>query len=157
EACPDGREFLRVLAPLVEHRSGRVIRLPRLDPPRFLAWLHEHFDGRALPPYLLICDSFENFPLEFQFLCNAFAVTGRLWFDDPRDCAAYVRKVLAVEHGTFTVGREQVLASPMDDDVTYADYAHIIAPMLPALAEAGFSLRSLLGDDCHRQALLDAG
>jgi hypothetical protein len=156
EACPHKDQIAHALAPLVTHRAGTVMTLPSMaTPPQFLTWLQEQFNAGTLPPYLLIADSFENLPLEYQFILNAFAVTGRLWLDDPDAYQVYGQKVLDVEGGKFPVGPRRLVATPMDDDVTYADYQNIIAPLLPALEAASFSLEPLIGaPDFDQQSLL---
>jgi hypothetical protein len=54
-------------------------------------------DTEKIPYYLCIVASPERISWEFQqFLDGEYAV-GRLWFDDPRDCVSYVRKLIAYE------------------------------------------------------------
>ena len=157
EACPDRKAVELALQPLLEHRSGGVITMPKLDPMTFVQqWLQERFNANQLPPYLLICDSFENIPLEYQFIFNAFAVTGRLWFDTSEAYETYVRKVLAVERGQREAGSRCVVASPVDDDVTFADCNNIIKPLLALPAGESLPLEGLLAPDFNEQSLLEA-
>jgi hypothetical protein len=156
--CPNKDLIERALSPLIEHRAGAIITIPNnMGVMEFQSWLREQFNDHKLPPYLLICDSFKNIPLEYQFIFNAFAVTGRLWLDELDAYETYVRKVLAVERGEFKTGSHHIVATPMDDEVTYADYGNIIAPMLPVLEAASFPLNSLIGKpDFEKQKLLSA-
>lgn len=156
EACPNKGEVERALQPLVEHRSGKVLILPKLDQRAFVdQWLRDNFNKNAIPPYLLICDTFENVPLEYQFIFNSFAVAGRIWFDDPGAFDTYVKKVLAVERGQYVTGNRCLVASPVDDDVTYADHKNIIQPLLELSAEQSLPLEALLPPDFSEQSLLE--
>lgn len=157
EACPQKERIELALQPLVEHRLGIIVTMPKLEPPAFIQqWLQKRFNTNQLPPYLLICDSFDNIPLEYQFLLNAFTVTGRLWFDDPELYQVYVQKVLAVERGAYQTGTRFVVASPVDDDVTYADYNNIIKSLLALPADQSLPLEAVLESGFNEQSLLES-
>lgn len=156
ERCPDRVAVTEVLEPLVRHRDGRVIVMPAAEPHEFLAWLQEQFNAKTLPGYILICDTFEHIPLEYQFILNAFSATGRLWLDGPGGIEAYVHKVLAVEHGALAPGPRRVVATPMDDPVTVADYVGIISEIVPDLTAAAGPVDVLAGTDFGQDALLAA-
>lgn len=155
--CPNRHEVESALHPLVEHRSGRFLEMPKLLPGEFQHWLADQFNNRQLPPYLLICDSFENIHLEYQYIFNAFAVTGRLWFDEPAGYDAYVQKVLAVERGEVGAGDAAIVACPVDDDVTFADNKSIISPMLKSREAQSLELKALRGQDFNKDSLLESG
>ncbi|MDR7419796.1 MAG: hypothetical protein QN178_12915 [Armatimonadota bacterium] len=156
ERCPDRAGVTEALAPLVRHRDGRVVVMPAAQPDAFLPWLQEQFNTGTLPPYLMICDTFEHIPLEYQFILNAFAATGRLWLDSPQATGSYVRKVLDVERGALVPGPRRVVATPMDDPVTAADYLGIISEVVPGLTGASGPLDVLAGGDFGEDTLLAA-
>ncbi len=156
EGCPDRPTVTEALEPLIRHRDGRIVVMPVAEPPAFLAWLQDQFDTRALPEYVVICDTFEHIPLEYQFILNAFLATGRLWLDGPEAFEAYVRKVLAVERGTLVPGSRRVVATPMDDPVTVADYVGIISEIVPELSGMAGPVDLLAGADFGQDALLAA-
>lgn len=156
EACPNIQQVRSALEPLIRRRSGQIITIPKMDPASFTQWLADQFNDRTLPSYLLICDSFDNILLEYQVIFNAFAVTGRLWFDDPALIRAYVEKVLAVEQGQLDVGQRRVVACPCDDDVTYADYQQIIMPMLDDASPDFIPLEPLVEARFNERSVLDA-
>src|SRR6185503_240434 len=150
EACPHLDRVRNALAPLVAHRQGELLVIPRLDPPRFLReWLAPRASSGELPRYLLLCDTCENLPLEYQFILNAIGTTGRLWLDDAAGLDAYVDKVLRAERGELASAGRSVIACPDDDPVMAADRRNIIDPLV------GPSLEPLLGRDCTPGALLD--
>jgi hypothetical protein len=176
--CKDKKEIERALKPLVEKRSGTIITVPKLEPEGFLAWVahifgirdisylppdlieldwvRQSFSRNNIPRYLLVCDSFDNFPLEYQFILNAFAVSGRLWFDNPEDFDTYVNKVVQVERGQYPhVGKELAVASPVDDTVTDADNKNIIW-YLRGLPLWGSAFRAILKEEFNRETLLES-
>jgi hypothetical protein len=153
DRCADRAAMIDALAPLVRHRDGRVIVAPAGPPPEFLAWLQAQFHAGALPGYMLIGDTFEHIPLEHQFILNAFAATGRLWLDDAAGIDAYVRKVLAVERGDLAPGSRRVVATPMDDPVTVADYLGIVSEIVPDLAGISGPIDVLAGPDLALETL----
>ncbi|MBI2851676.1 MAG: hypothetical protein HYX84_01035 [Chloroflexi bacterium] len=157
EVCPHKAEVERALQPLIEHRSGQLLVLPKLDPPAFVdQWLQPRFNDGSIPPYLLICETFENFPLEYQFILNSFAVAGRLWFDDPGTFETYVQKVLTVERGQRDAGTRCIVASPVDDDVTFADNENLIKPLLELPKTESLPMEPLLPPEFGEQSLLEA-
>lgn len=156
EACPERERVEQALAPLVEHRGGGVMVVPKLEPPQLLQeWLQPRFNDDEVPGYLVLCDTFENLPIEFQFVLNAFGVTGRLWFDDPADLESYVDKVLRLERGEMATGKGCTVASPVDDTVTFADRQNIIDPLLELPESKDLALQSLLAGDFTEQTLLE--
>jgi hypothetical protein len=156
ESCPHDGEVEQALGPLVAHRGGEVIRIANMDPAHFVqGWLQPRFNDGSLPRYLLICDTFENFPIEFQFILNAVGVTGRVWFPDVSDLQAYVDKVLRLERAPGRTADGSTVASPVDDSVTFADRMNIIDPILSSPDAAGLHLRPLLGADFSKPRLLE--
>lgn len=154
--CPDQEGVTGALEPLVRQRDGRVIVMPAAGPQEFLNWLREQFNAGTLPGYIMICDTFEHIPLEYQFILNAFSATGRLWLDGREALEAYVRKVLAVERGAMKPGPRRVVATPMDDPVTVADYLGIISEVVPDLARVSEPVDVLAGTDFGQDTLLAA-
>jgi hypothetical protein len=79
ENCLYKRDIERAVEPLVKHRGGKILTIPKLtvDTKGSKEWVERCAKEDFLPKYLLICDSFENIELEFQFILNAFSVTGR--------------------------------------------------------------------------------
>ena len=154
EACESRAEILEALTPLIDHRHGRVVETPSFEDVGFFQnWLSEIFAARQLPPYLLICDDFANISLEIQFVFNALAVTGRLYFDHPDDYAAYAEKVLRVERRRLPNGKRCVLASPQDDTVTFVDCENLVKPALDSHAGKSLDLEPLLGAQFDEGAL----
>lgn len=157
EACPERERVERILRPLVEYRNGSMIVIPKLDSPQFIQeWLQPRFNDDEVPAYLLICDNFENLPIEFQFILNAFGATGRLWFEDCSDLQAYVEKILGLERGEMSVQKGCTVASPVDDTVTFVDRKNIIDPLLELPEAKKLSLQPLLADDFTHQTLLES-
>lgn len=155
DQCPNLAQVERALGPLVSHRNGEVIRIARMQPPQFVQWLQPRYNDDSLPRYLLICDTFENIPIEFQFILNAHGVTGRLWFPEVGDLGAYVDKVLSLEQDGLPAAGMSTIASPVDDSVTFADRKNIIDPLLLTPEVADLHLHPLLGTDFTEQALLE--
>lgn len=144
ENCLYKKDIERAIEPLVKHRGGRILTIPKLtvDTKGSREWIENCGRESYLPKYLLICDSFQNIEIEFQFILNAFSVTGRLWFDHPEHFEIYASKVLAVESHNFeNLGRLLTVASPVDEFVTSSDYQRIIKPIL---SETEFKLDPLL-------------
>jgi len=150
DECPNRKEIERALNPLIKRRAGKVLTIEKMDPEVFVQWLDPQIREGYFPQYLLICDSFENIPLEIQFLFNAFAVAGRLWFNNPNDFETYANKVLQVEKREQETGSKYVMASPADDTITFQDTEQIIKPIMglsekfTPLLSSNFNEKSLL-------------
>ena len=97
DSCPSGDEIERTLSPLVKLRKGKVIKIPKLDVSKFLNWIKNSAGELIKTPYVMICDNFENVPIEYQYVLNAFLVTGRVWFDNFHYFEQYVEKLLRVK------------------------------------------------------------
>ena len=151
ERCPHKSKVIEAIAPLVEKRHGEVIELEYMDPDSFCRWLVERVNAkRWLPDYLLICDNYQNIPLEYQVLLNSISATGRVWWEDPQAIGAYVDKTVGVESGERYAGVNSAVGSPVDDPVTEADYDNIITELLDS-DSLGFS--TILARDFSRDAI----
>ena len=152
--CRYKKEIEEALDPLINLRSGKIITIPKISygyDPTVHRWIQENFINKTLPDYLLLCDSFENIPIEYQFILNALVVTGRLWFEQPHGFNNYVKKLMDVENGKFDVGTNITIASPTDDKVTQIDYDNILKPLLNEMK----ILKPIIGNDFSRESLTE--
>ncbi len=147
--CPHGDEVERIFSPLVKLRKGKVIKTPKLGVPEFLAWIENSKKELIKTPYVMVCDNFENIPIEYQYLLNAFLVTGRMWFNNFLYFEQYVKKLLLVEEGNMQQGNKCFVASPVDDKVTRSDYHDIINPILISSTATTLSLGELIDSNSN--------
>ncbi len=157
EHCNYKRDIERAIEPLVKHRAGRILTTPKLtvNTRGSKEWIEKCVREGSLPKYLLICDSFENIELEFQFILNAFLVTGRLWFDNIANYETYTKKVLDVEKNNFAYNRKDLtMASPLDDPVTSQDFEEIIQPIITA--NNSFRFNQLFRNRFSKQSLMES-
>jgi hypothetical protein len=131
------------LAALIDHRGKQMQRppdqfvyKPGQDFAQFL-WEHEldlhSFEPNVLPYYLLIVGSPTQIPWGFQQYLDISYATGRLWFDDPADCADYVHHLLAYETGDKAQATAQevlfVGTQHENDNPTQNSAQHLITPL----------------------------
>lgn len=92
-----------------------------------------------VPYYLLIVGSPERIPWEFQYYLDGEYAVGRLWFDDPADCAEYVQRLIEyeLEPGALPNSRQALLAGPIyqNDAATASSSTHLIQPLYDFLVE----------------------
>lgn len=92
-----------------------------------------------VPYYLLIVGSPERIPWEFQYYLDGEYAVGRLWFEDPADCAEYVKRLIAyeLEPGALPNTRQALLAGPLyqDDKATASSSTHLVRPLYDFLLD----------------------
>jgi hypothetical protein len=90
-------------------------------------------DPGTVPYYLLIVGSPERIPWEFQQHLDGEYAVGRLWFDDPADCEAYVGHLLSYEDrlNRPANGREILFVGTRhpNDGPTQSSAEHLVQPL----------------------------
>lgn len=116
---PETREIAGCLAPLVQHRNGKVI-FGKLDE----EWIENEYTYKPendRPYYILLAGSPSTIPFSFQYLLDTHAAVGRLTFDKLEEYEVYAKKVVDYEKSTSTgVERHAIVFAPaLEGDVTY--------------------------------------
>jgi hypothetical protein len=164
-------QHIQALQPLLDWRNvhnGKPVQTltyyPGMSVDEFL-YLYGGVERGAMqveyvPYYLLIVASPERIPWEFQADLDGEYAVGRLWFDDPTDCAAYVERLLAYEKPDYqpSNGKEALLVGVRHeyDQATQSSAERLVLPVHQFLVEdqveTGVIPSLLLGDEPGRQA-----
>lgn len=112
--CPPSLSFDTFVEAAAQMQFGEV------DPPKF-------------PYYLCIVAPPDDPALNWEFQCNLdlqYSV-GRIWFDDPDDCKAYVDKLVAREKAQAKSNRATLFVSPVfpNDKATVNSHEHFIVAL----------------------------
>lgn len=115
-----------------------------------------------IPYYLLIVGDPERIPWSFQTNLDGEYAVGRLWFNDPGDCQAYVTALLAYEDNPASSGRAKrallLGTQHAHDPATETSAAHLVRPLHAWLmnhedaAGLNFQYELLLGNTPGREA-----
>jgi len=102
-----------------------------------------------VPYYLCIVGPPERIPWEFQQYLDGEYAVGRLWFDDPADCARYVKHLLAYEKTNKPLPntREALFVGTQhpDDPPTQTSATRLVRPLYDWLPKApGLKFRASL-------------
>jgi hypothetical protein len=143
----DTKAIAEALAPLVEHRRGRVVYV---DDIRTWAEDYEQRDDADRPYYLLLAGSLDAVPFQYQYRLDVHAAVGRLQFAGPLDYAAYARKVVEFEttEALALARRAVVFATEHGpNDATFLSRQHMAEPLAAMLREAGTQVAAMMGEE----------
>ena len=118
----------------------------------------------GVPLYLLIVGSPEDIPYEFQYLLDTYWSVGRLHFDSPTECRAYVEAVIAYETAATVPQRKRVAvfsARNLGDRATALLMDQVTTPLVhgsettrPLGESQGFVRQPFLGDAATKENLV---
>ncbi len=159
---PDEPQEVRdALAPLVEHRQGRVLDYQPGETKDL--WLARHGSGpgpvdpEKVPYYLLIVGRPERIPFSFQYMLDVQHAVGRLAFDTAEEYTRYVESVIAYERDArVPTAREMAVFATRhpNDPATQLSADHLAKPLAEEVpARQGYGVRELWGEAATKEKL----